>query len=63
MLPDKCHLGILEQLTGHIADAHDLRSTVTEAGIKLMPYFKVVSLQSLDEMEEIHENPLSGQLT
>ena len=51
MLPDKCHLGILEKLTDHIADAHDLRSTITEAGIKLMGYFKVVSLQSLNEME------------
>jgi hypothetical protein len=63
MLPDKCHLGISEQLTGHTADAHDLRSSVTEAGIKLMAYFKVVSLQSVNEMEEIHENSLSGQPT
>jgi hypothetical protein len=63
MLPDKCHLGISEQLTGHIADAHDLWSTVTEAGIKLMANFKVVSFQSLSEMEEIHENSLSRQPT
>jgi hypothetical protein len=63
MLQEKCHLGISEQLTGHIADAHDLRCTVTEAGIKLIAYFTVVSLQSLNKMEEIHENPLSGQST
>jgi len=63
MLPEKCQLRILEQLTGHIADAHDLRHTVTEAGIKLMAYFTVVSLQSLNKMEEIHENLLSGQST
>jgi len=63
MLPDKCHLGISEQPNGHIADAHVLRSTNTEEGIKLMAYFKVVSLQSLNEKEEIHENPLSGQPT
>jgi len=63
MVPEKCHSGISEQLTGHIANAHDLRCTVTEAGIKLMAYFKVVFLQSLNEMEEINENPLSGQPT
>jgi len=60
MLPEKCHLGISERLTGHTADAHDLRCTVSEAGIKLIAYFKVVSLPSLNEMEEIHENPLSA---
>jgi hypothetical protein len=28
-----------------------------------MAYFTVISLQSLNEMEEIHETPLSGQST
>jgi hypothetical protein len=63
MLPEECHLQISEQLTGHIADEHDLQCTVTEAGIKFLAYFTVVSLQSLNKMEEIHENPLSGQST
>ena len=32
-------------------------------GNKTHGLFTVVSLQSLNEMEEIHENPLSGQST
>jgi hypothetical protein len=51
----------LEHLTGHIADTHDLQCTVTEVGKKLMAHFKALSLQPLNEMEEIHENPQSGQ--
>jgi hypothetical protein len=63
MLPEKSHVGILEQLTGHIADEHDLqRCTVTESG-NLLAYFKVLSLPSHNEMEELQENPQSGQPT
>jgi len=40
MLPEKSHLGISEQLTGRIGDAHDLWCTVTDVGIKLMAYLQ-----------------------